>query len=329
MRSKKELITLVLIIAVAAGYLFLRQADRLAYELPQLEKVDPQTVVKLAVTGPEGNLLLEEKGGQWVLMPREHLADDQKIDAMLATIGNLAVTTVVAEKSSDARYDLDVDHRIEVTAWDENKIVRQFSLGKAADTFRHIFVKLPGDNRVFHARDNFRDRFDFSVDALRDKQVLTVEPDQVTSIQVARKKETFEWIPIESKPAQSDGKEKEAPTAEKQWQTTDQKTVDHAKINRLLQKFTDLNCQSFLEPDAPEVSKPPVWHITLKTSDNDHTFTLYPEITRDEEKLWPAASSLAADPFRLSDWQAEDIVELIDHLTLPKKAESGEDTSKE
>ncbi len=160
MRSKKELIILVLIIAVAAGYLFLRQKDRLTYELPQLEKIDTQAVVKMTVTGPKGNLLLEKKAEQWQLMPQEHPADAPKIDAMLATIGNLTVTTVVSEKSNDARYDLDPDHRIEVTAWNDKEVVRQFSLGKAADTFRHTFVKLPEDNRIFHARDNFRDRFD-------------------------------------------------------------------------------------------------------------------------------------------------------------------------
>ena len=329
MRSKKELIILILIIAVAAGYLLLRQKDRLTYELPQLEKIDTQSVVKMTVTGPEGDLLLEKKAEQWQLMPQGHLADARKIDAMLATLGNLTVTTVVAEKSSDARYDLDPDHRIEVTAWNDEAMVRQFSLGKAADTFRHTFVKLAGDNRVFHARDNFRDRFDFTAAGLRDKRVLSFEPDQITSIQVTRNDEAFEWVSIESKPTQGDETGEKATSAEKKWQTADQKEADHATVNQLLGKLANLNCQSYLEPKDPALSKPPVWAIDLKAPGSDHRFTLYPEKTENEETLWPAASSVASDPFVLSNWQVTEIVDIIDQLTLPPKAESGQETLKE
>ena len=329
MRSKKELIVLLLVIAAAAAYLLSRQQDRLTYELPQLEKIDTQTVMKMTVTRPAGELLLEKKEGQWQLMPHGYPADATKIDAMLTTIGNLTVTTVVAEKSSDARYDLDPDHRLEVKAWDENKIVRQFSLGKAADTFRHTFVKLPDDNRIFHAKDNFRDRFDFTVAGLRSKQVLTFDPDEIISIQVARNDQTFEWMPIETKSADGDEKEKKTDSVVKEWKAADEKEADHTKLNQLLDRLAGLNCQSYLEPEDSAVSTPPVWSIDLKTTATSYSFTIYPEITKEEEKLWPATASMVADPFLLADWQTKDIAEIVDYLTMPQKIESDKETLKE
>ena len=329
MRSKKEFFVLVLIIAAAVGYLFFRQTDRLTYELPQVAKIDTADIIKMTVKGPSGDLLLEKKSDKWQLMPKGYSADSKKIDDILATISTLTLTTVVAEKSSDSRYDLDPDQRIEVTAWDPNGIVRQFSLGKAADTFRHTFVKLPDDNRTFHAKDNFRDRFDLSPATFRDKRVMTFDSDQITSIKMTRDNKAFEWIPVESKPTESDEEKEDSASSEKQWQTIDQQAVDHTKVNQLLQKLADLNCQSFLEPEDPAVSNPPVWAVDLNSSDTSHTFTLYPEITQDEEKLWPSTSSLVSETFLLSDWQAKDIAEIVDHLTLPKKAEPGEETSKE
>lgn len=329
MRSKKELIILMLIIAVAIGYLFFRQTDRLTYELPQLAKVDTADIVKITIKGPSGHLLLEKEADKWLLMPKEHSVDPKKMDDILTTISTLTLTTVVAEKSSDARYDLGPDQRIEVTAWTDKKIVRQFSLGKAADTFRHTFAKLPEDNRTFHAKDNFRARFDFSEAALRDKRVMAFEPDQITSVKVTRDNKTFEWNTIKSKPGDGDEKEENTASAEKQWQAVDKQPVDQAKINQLLQKFTRLSCQSFLEPEDPAISNPPVWTVDFKALDTGHNFTLYSETTQDAEKLWPSTSSIVSEPFVLSDWQAKDIVEIIDQLTMPKKAESGQATPKE
>lgn len=325
MRSKKELIILILIIAVAAGYLLLRQKDRLTYELPQVA-IDTANIVKVALKGPSGDLMLEKKSDQWQLMPKAHAVDPKKMDDILATIRTLTLTTVVAEKSSDARYDLGPDHRIEVTAWDPNGIVREFSLGKAADTFRHTFVKLPEDHRIFHAQDNFRDRFDLSPAAMRNKRVLTFDSDQITSISVTRNDQTFDWVPVEKKPADNADKKM---TTQRQWQTSDQKEMDHAKINQLLKKLATLNCQSYLEPGDPATSSPAAWTIALQDSSANHTFTLYPDVTQNEEKLWPAKSSTVSDPFLLSDWQAKEFTEIMDQLTLPTDAKIGAETSKD
>lgn len=326
MRSKKELLILILIIAVAAGYLLLRQKDRLTYELPQVAKLDTADIVKVTVKGPSGDLLLEKASDRWQLMPQEHPVDPKKMDDILATISTLTVTTVVAEKSSDARYDLGPDHGIIVTAWDSNGIVREFSLGKAADTFRHTFVKLAEDNRIFHAQDNFRDRFDLSPAALRDKRVMTFDPDQITSMTVTRNNQTFDWVPIEDKPSDDTGQKI---SSEKRWQTTDQKEMDHAKINKLLKALATLSCQSYLEKDNPAVSKPAVWTIALKASATTHTVTLFPVMTQNEETLWPATSSTVSDPFLLSDWQVKDLMETVDQLTLPADAATGTEASKD
>jgi hypothetical protein len=96
----------------------------------------------------------------------------------------LTLTALVSESEDYIRYDLHAGKKITVKAWQEDSLMRNFDIGKAASSFRHTFVKLNDDSRVFHARDNFRGKFELSEDNLRDKSVLSFKITDIQEIQI-------------------------------------------------------------------------------------------------------------------------------------------------
>jgi hypothetical protein len=103
---------------------------------------------------------------------------------MLNVFETLTLTALVSESEDYIRYDLHAGKKITVTAWQEDSLKRNFDIGKPASSFRHTFVKLNDDSRVFHARDDFRGKFDLAEDNLRDKSVLSFKITDIQEIQI-------------------------------------------------------------------------------------------------------------------------------------------------
>ena len=110
---------------------------------------------------------------------------------MLDNIEKLTLTALVSESKNYNRYDLSGEAKINVKAWQGDSLKRDIDVGKTASSFRHTFVKTAGDDRVFHARGNFRNTFDTTVDDLRDKTILTYTPSDIQQIQITQEKAVF------------------------------------------------------------------------------------------------------------------------------------------
>ncbi len=300
MKGKKEYIILAAIIVAVVAYLGLRQTDRSTYQLPALSRITKEKISKIEITGPEKTLVVSRKGDDWIIAPEGYPADSKKIDRMLDIVSELELTAMVSESKNDHRYDLTPEKRIQVKAWAGKDVKREFDIGKTADTFRHTFVKISGDDRVFHAENNFRDRFETTADALRDKTVLAFKSDDIGSFKITKDGKTTEFKKVE-----------ESPKPEKkslQWITTDNKPADLNKIKSFLSSLSNLKCKSYLKDRIKEDFKDPVISITLSGTKTYQLSVYAHEKKEEEEPLWPAQSSENNYPFLLADFKAKDIV---------------------
>ncbi|NIS75020.1 MAG: DUF4340 domain-containing protein, partial [Deltaproteobacteria bacterium] len=108
---------------------------------------------KIEISKPEGSIILSKRDNSWYIDPKGYSAESQKIKKdMLVTIEKLTLTALVSESKTYSRYHLGNDKKISVRAWAGNKLRREFEVGKAAPSLRHTFVKIAGDDRVYHAR---------------------------------------------------------------------------------------------------------------------------------------------------------------------------------
>ena len=317
MKAKKEYLILVLVILALAAYLALRNTDRTHYRLPELETVPAADITRIEITGPAGTVTLNKSADTWGVADAAYPADEGKVQQMLDAIGGLTLTALVSEAESYDRYDLSDDKKITVKAWSGDTLRRDVDLGKAASSFKHTFLKIAGDPRVYHAQDNLRFNFDQTVDSLRGKTVMTFEIKDIREVDVAADGRTSVARRGEPEPPPADpgsGTREEpkgaAPgDAQPVWVWENGEDLDPAKVDRLLSTLNGLECDAYIYDRAKEDLKDPVYTLGLKGT-TDHILRIF---ARPEPATgnYPAVSSQNPYPFELTPHRAEDIMNTL------------------
>ena len=317
MKIKKEYSILLAVIIALSLYLTLRNPDRTQYQLPEVPEVDRKDISKIEIAKPDISIVLNKQGGSWHIAPQAYSADTDKVKNMLDVIEKLTLTALVSESKNYDRYNLNDNEKIVVKAWKEDTLRREFEVGKAATSYRHTFVKLAGDDRVYHARGNFRDTFDQTVDNLRDKTVLSFDQTEIREIRIAKGEQLMVFgrkqVPVEV----TAGKEAEvrsppSPKAETVWQTAEGKKGDESKLSRLLTTLSNLRCEKYIDDRKKEDFTNPIYALQLKGL-QEYTLSIFAKKDK-SDKNYPAVSSANDYPFLLSDGQADDIMSNPDEM---------------
>jgi hypothetical protein len=327
MKSKKEIIILAVIIAVLTAYLFFQKdADRTHYELPVLPALTGSDITALEVITDDATLELRKRDDLWYVEPGRFKADQSRVKPMIDTLAGLTLTALVSEAGNDHRYNLDDEHRIRVRALSHDRELLVVDIGKTAPSHQHTFVKLAGDIRVYHARENFRSRFDRSRSDLMDKTVLTVNRDNVKQINIARPDRALMTLSLVETPARgSDDEtnaraetESTAPASELIWQDAGGNPISETDVDELLSTVSNLKCREFIEDRPKESYTSPL--ISLIINDGaEKTLRIF-EKHDPEDTAYPAISSETDPPFLLAQFTAEDILNLFMDETDPEEA---------
>ena len=319
MELKKEYIFLGVVILALGLYLFLNQRDRVHYTLPEIPRLDAADITRVEVEKAGGKLTLNRADDQWRLMPGDYPADSAEVERVLDAIAELTVTALVSETQSFARYDLDADRRIDVRAYEGDRLVRRLAVGMAASTFRHTHVLVGEDKNVYHAAGSFRWAFDKSIDELRDKTVLAFDRGTITTIGLTAEGQQL----VVSKKAPAAGKETSAssPSAEKQpdtpgesgWVTAAGEPVDDATVDQLLSALNPLKCSAFLDDAKPAAEADRHYRLELKGTDIKTLEIFSP--ASDAESDYTARSSDSPYPFKLSAFDVAKIKDFFAAVT--------------
>lgn len=324
MKIKKEYLILFILIVALSLYLFLHQRDRTHYKLPEIPAVPTSEITRIEIQKPDGTIRLEKKDENWLIVPEEYPVDANKVKAILDTIGTFTLTALISESKSFDRYDLQEGKKIAVKAWVGESLRREFDVGKVASSFRHTFVKTAGDDRVYHARENFRDRFDQTVDDLRDRTVLRFDQEEIQKVEINDGRTALvllrQSVPVEVNAAQEgEAKGPEPPRVESVWQTSQGEKVDESRLKGLLSTLSSLNCSLYMEGRKKEEFTHPVYTIQLKGL-KTYRLALFDK-TDKQDKSRPAVSSENGFPFLLADFQANRIMIPLEEI-LKKPGES-------
>ncbi|MFH1122581.1 MAG: DUF4340 domain-containing protein [Pseudomonadota bacterium] len=317
MKVKKEYIILAVLIVALSLYLAFYKRDRTHYKLPQLSQVPITEITRFDISRPDGTILLEKKNDKWVFSPEGYAADAGRVRDMLDAIGKLTLTALVSESKSYERYDLDKGKRITVKAWAGDSLRREVDVGKTAPSYRHTFVKIAGDDRVYHARDDFRGRFDRSVEDLRDKTVLKFAEAEIGRVEIHEGKGSLTLMrkeaPVEVK-AGDEGKDQGAPSpkVEPAWQTSEGKAVNESKLKTFLMDLSNLKCTAYVYDRKKTDLADPIYTLHL-TGSREYTLSIFSKRNQDE-KAYPAFSSENDSPFLLSEAQAKRIMVPVEEM---------------
>ena len=311
MKFKKEYLILGVIIVALSLYLVFHNRDRSTYQLPELSSIERNDITKIEIIGAEQTIELSREGSDWTILPKTYPADAAKVKDMLDVLGAFKLTALVSESENYQIYDLDDAHRVRVKAWAKDVVVREFDTGKAASSFRHTFVKLPGNPMVYHARDNFRRKFDLSIDDLRDKIVLSFAAETIHEIVIKKgeKQSIFSKNPVSPENEQPSSKaagEKPGAPVQTKWVNENNEIMDESAIQQLLSTLSDLKCEKYIEDKTKAEFNQAVYSILLKGA-KEHSLSLY-EASKENDEQFPAASSDNPYLFFLPKWRVDNIM---------------------
>lgn len=305
MKRQIEIILLVLVIAVLSAYLILQRTDRTGEGLPEFPKIEEEEFTRLTIRKGGSELTLKKDGERWRILPEGYPADGKAVDRMLETLGSLRLTAVASTSENDSVYDLDEEASLQVTAYKGEDPLIRIGVGKAAPTYRHTFVKLTDDPRVYHAEKNFRNHFDKEVSALRDKEVLRID-EEVSEIILTEGGQKSLHILRATAPVEADPSGEEAGRAgreqeDRRWETLEGRPLKDKEIDNLVKTLSNLQCDGFLEESGGGLGVP-AFSVSLKGSRNYELF-LYEE----REGKTVATSSGSEHPFLLSEWKSRKV----------------------
>jgi hypothetical protein len=301
-KLKKEFIILGAIIVALTVYLFQRSGDRTRYSLPEVPALAPSEITKIEITHAGQSVVLARKDERWIIDPPGVAAAPQSVQEMLEALTGLTLTALVAESKNYSLYELDDEHKIHVRAWQDGRLRRELDIGKTAPSFRHTFVRLAGDDRVYHARDNFRGRFTGGPADLRDKTVLAFKQSEIAAVRITSGS-------AEATFTRDKAPEPGAPTPEGAglWKDPTGATVNAARLTALLAALSDLRCEKFIPDRGKDSFGRPVFSITL-TGGQEHSLSIFAPSGTDSGDH-PAVSSASDSPFVLSEGQAKTIMQ--------------------
>jgi hypothetical protein len=305
-------------------YVILRNPDRANYQLPELATVDQKTVSKIEISKADDTVVLKRNNDQWHIEPKEYLANDDMVSDMLDAVEEITLTALVSESKSYERYDLGDKKKISIKAWAGETLKRDFDVGKTASSFRHTFVKLADDSRVYHVRGDLRRKFDKTTDDLRDKTVLSFEKDMIEEIQLADGKKPVMvlsriQVPVDVSVDEAPGGPSTSdPSAQEKtvWQTPDGKQADEVQIDQLLNALSNLRCENYIDDKKQEDLSNPIYVLQLK---GQESFTLSLFEKKEKEESYPAVSSYKDYPFVLRQWQVNNIMKKPETLLKDEK----------
>lgn len=331
MKIKKEVIFLGIVIVLLSMYLIFKTNDRSLYELPELKPVPLSKISKITLDSSKGSVVLTRKAGGWVVNEEAYPGDDATIKRVSDIVANLTLTTLISESKNYDRYDLGPDHAVAIKAWEGDKLVREFDVGKAASSHRHTFVRLSGDQRVYHAQENFRSRVEGNADTFRNKTVLTFETGLIEQVHIS--KQDAEGVFIREKNPEagsektSDGEATETKAADPIWKNATGDILEKDKITKLIDDFSSLKCRAFIYDRQKSDFTEPIARATFKGAEN-YTLQIFEQLEKDASE-YPAISSQNDYPFMLPKWQADQIMNALADIVPSEKENATEGEGQE
>lgn len=324
MKLKKEVLILLLVIAALCAYLVTRTKDQTHFKLPEIAAVESKKINRLEITKGSDTIEINKKDDQWTIGPKSYPADSIKINNMIKAAANFELTALVSESENYARYDLTEDKKVRVRAYADKETLRDFDIGRKAPTNRHTFVKLTEDPKVYHARGSIDTTFDQTIDELRDETVLAYQKDDITTVIISKENQTLTItkkaaaVPSkettgDEKDAPSDEKKDEQPKTEVQWSDANGNAVLKTDVDLLISDFSNLKCDKYLNENAKEGLKDPLWTVTLNSGKEEFELSVFNK-ENEESTEYPATSSASPYAFVIDNGRVETFQNHMDKL---------------
>lgn len=176
---KKEWIILAVVILLGGAYLLFKPSGRIRYKTPEWKSWTSEEVQSLEYEG----IRLQKQQDSWMVGDPARLADQRKVDSILTALENLMVLDMVSQAEHYEPYDLQDQKAHHFQLQGEERSLELW-YGKKASTGGGTYARFPDRPEVFIIRGDWNHLLPGKVNDLRDKTVLTFDPESVKEVQV-------------------------------------------------------------------------------------------------------------------------------------------------
>ena len=332
LKKYSNIIILALIIVVLGLYLVLRTTNKVNYTLPKLSEVNTEEIAEIHVEGTEEAYTIQREGENWYLGEEGYPASNGMVNRLATKAAKLTLTDLVSAVEQYNRYKLDDKQKVTVTLLDnEGNVLRKVSVGSKSKTYKHTFITIRGDERVFLALGDLRYEFDKTIKELRDKSVFAFTWDSATQLKAVHRDGSE--VVLTQTSAKSEGESdkstdtvktkeesEEETTAKLVWKDQEGEIWEEDTIRDTLQTLASLAVMNYRQEEI-ELGTP-LLKVTVSGLGFEEDLTLWEGRTGG----YPGVSSENDYPFWLSTYQGEKMTETF---FPPPEEEEGETASGE
>jgi len=181
---------------------------------PKILSVNESDLTKVDLRKGSGDqLALARNGsGDWeILAPRPMTADQSAVSSMLGTFSSLNSERLVEDKATDlGSYGL-ARPVLEVDLTEKSNKAQKLLIGDDTPAGSGAYAMLAGDPRVFTIASSTKTSIDKTANDLRDKRLITLDPDKISRIELVANKQDLEfgrtkedWQILKPKPLRAD-----------------------------------------------------------------------------------------------------------------------------
>jgi len=167
------------------------KAEASADAVPKLLSIKESEITKFELKRNDGNqvALQRDNSGKWQMTAPKPLPVDQSaVQSLIGTFSSFDALRVIEDKASDLKQYGLASPALEVDLTGKDNHTRRLLLGDAAPTGNALYAKLGDDARVYTIPSYQRTSIDKTANDLRDKRLLTVDPDKISQVDLLGKK---------------------------------------------------------------------------------------------------------------------------------------------
>jgi Domain of unknown function (DUF4340) len=181
---------------------------------PAILKLDASAITRLDIEKRDAKpiALAKADAGEWeITAPQPFGADQTVVSGILSTLSSLNSERVVEDKTADPKqYGLD-QPALQLDITEKDHKTQSLLIGDDTPTGGAAYAMLAGDPRVFTMATYAKTSLDKSLNDLRDKRLLTVNPAKISRLELVRKNQDIElgrnkdeWQILKPKPLRAD-----------------------------------------------------------------------------------------------------------------------------
>ncbi|HOO71908.1 MAG TPA: DUF4340 domain-containing protein [Spirochaetota bacterium] len=302
--NKKILFSLGIIAALA---LYLIISGRNWHSGPDMVWKDSPD--EMIITKGESVVTLQKKDTKWLIGTEAFPADESSVESILAKMKDLEVVDLVSEKGYLEKYGLVPEKYTEVQIKKDGAVFRRIHFGKKSPTNRHTFITLDSGKAVYLASGVFDALLNKTVDQLRDKTIIKISRDAVSSFKVTYKGRSFvfekkqaEQAPVEDTVAKDNDKEEKPKKKEDVWvcRGFEKVALDGKKVGQFLSALDPLKAAGFPDMKKEKLGRPSTV-VTINAFNAETELRIY---DNNADKKYVASSSASPYVFTLDEWKA-------------------------